>query len=182
MFKNLKIESMRMTEGMGEEGREVMMHRDLVRKTALKFLGKNYMDWVDDITQDVLLKALLKLHKFDDSKGNMESWLCTMTRNTCFDFMAKKANSLSNVSLDEVSFSLGEEDQTFNSKDLRKKIGYALDRLSEMDRTLLVLRYFFKCSGKEIAKVIGVAENQVAVRMIRAKERMRGIMERECGF
>ena len=182
MFKNLKFESMRMNEGMGKEGKEVMMHRDLVRKAAIKFLGKNYMDWVDDITQDVLLKALLKLHKFNDSKGNLESWLYTMTRNTCFDFMAKKANSLNNVSLDEVSFAIGEDDQIFNIKDLRKKLRYTLDRLSEMDRTFLVLRYYFKCSGREIAVLTGVAENQVAVRMIRAKERMKGIMERENGF
>lgn len=173
---------MRMNDGMGEGGKEVMLQRDLVRKAAIKFLGKNYMDWVDDITQDVLLKALLNLHKFNDAKGSLESWLYTMTRNTCFDFMAKKANSLNNISLDEVSFSLCEEDQIFNSKDLRKKLRYALDRLSEMDRTLLVLRYFFQSSGREIAQLTGVAENQVAVRMIRAKERMRGIMERECGF
>ena len=107
---------MRMNDGMGEGGKEVMLQRDLVRKAAIKFLGKNYMDWVDDITQDVLLKALLNLHKFNDAKGSLESWLYTMTRNTCFDFMTKKANSLNNISLDEVSFSLCEEDQFFNSK------------------------------------------------------------------
>ncbi len=173
---------MRMNDGMSKEGKEVMMHRDLVRKAAIKFLGKNYMDWVDDITQDVLLKALLKLHKFNDSKGKLESWLYAMTRNTCFDFMAKKANSLNNVSLDEFTVSLCEEDEMFNSKDLRRKIRYALDRLSEVDRTLLILRYFLKCSGRETAHFTGVSENQVAVRMIRARERMREIMERECSF
>ena len=173
---------MRMSEGMGNEEQNVMKHRDLVRKAAVKFLGKYYNDWADDITQDVMLKALLNLHKFSDSKGNIESWLYTMTRNACFDFMARKANSLNKVSLENTVLFFGEEEKIFDSKDMRRKVRYGLDRLSEMDRTLIVMRYYFKCTGREIAKLTGISENQVAGRLIRAKERMRGIIERECDF
>jgi RNA polymerase sigma factor (sigma-70 family) len=182
MFKNLKFESMRMFEGMGNEEQNVMKQRDLVRKAAVKFLGKNYNDWADDITQDVMLKALLNLNKFNASKGNLEAWMYTMTRNMCFDFMAKKANSLNNITLDESFLLFGEEEKMFNSKDLRRQMRYALDRLSELDRTLLVMRFFFKCNGREISKMTGIAEKQIASRLLRAKERLRGIMERECGF
>lgn len=171
-----------MTLSIWKEGKEVVMHGNLVRKAAIKFLGKNYIFWVDDITQDVLVKAFLNLHKFNDSKGSIESWLFAMTRNTCFDFMAKKVNSLTNVTLDEFSFSFSEGEKMIDSKDLRQKTRYALDRLSEVDRKFLLLKYFFNYSGKEIAQLTGIAENQIPVRMNRARDRMRGILERECGF
>lgn len=54
-----------------------------------------------------------------------------------------------------------------------------LDRLSERDRTLLILFELERLSGAEIAAILGISENNVAVSLHRAKERFRKRLQRE---
>jgi RNA polymerase sigma factor (sigma-70 family) len=90
--------------------------------------------------------------------------------------MAKKDN-LPKISVDE-SFALFVDDvQVLEYKGLRKLIKSSLDRLSELDRTLLILRFYFNCSGREISNLTGIPENQIASRLLRAKERLRRLIE-----
>jgi RNA polymerase sigma-70 factor (ECF subfamily) len=156
----------------------VIEHQELVRKAAAKYLGRHYRDWVDDITQDVMLKILQNLHKFDDSKGRIESWIYTMTRNLCFDLMDKKANGLGKISIDENFVVLFEDDKAIDYKDVRRLIKDGLDKLPVEDRTILVLRYHFDCSGREISSYTGIPENQVSMRVLRAKEKLKKALER----
>ena len=156
----------------------VLIHRDLVKKAAKKYLGKHYAHWADDITQDVMLKALKNLNKFDDSKGTLGAWIYTITRNMCFDLMAKKVNGLNNFSLDENFILICDTEKPFEIKALRKVIKYALAQLSERDRTMLMMRYYMDCSGREIAAFLEIPESQVACYMIRAKKRLKRLLDR----
>ena len=156
----------------------VLIHRDLVKKAAKKYLGKHYADWADDITQDVMLKALKNLHKFDDSKGSLAAWIYTITKNMCLDLMAKKINGLNNFALDENFILVCDTEKPFEIKALRSVIKHALAQLSDRDRTMLMMRYYMDCSGREIAVFLEIPENQVASYMIRAKNRLKVLLDR----
>lgn len=164
--------------GKIEKREEVLVnaHRELVKKAAVKYLGKHYHSWVDDITQDVLLKILMNFEKFDGSKGKIEAWIYTITRNLCFDLMAKKDN-LPKISFDSTFVLSADDTNVLEYKGLKKMIKRSIDQLSEQDRTMLILRYYFEFSGREIANHMSLPENQVPSRMLRAKERLRKIVE-----
>jgi len=171
---------MRSNERMSnEETKLVIKHRELVRTAAAKYLGKHYADWVDDITQDVLVKILTNFGKYDSSKGSIESWMYTMTRNMCYDLMAKKVNALNNIIIDEGFVLYCDEEISVEYKDVKKMIRSGLDKLSELDRTMLIMRYYFKCSGREMAELLGFPENQIASRLLRAKARLKNRLDNE---
>ena len=174
---------MRSNERMSSEAAKLVNeHRNLVRKAAAKYLGKHYADWVDDITQDVILKVLTNLHKYDNTRGTFESWIYTMTRNMCYDMMAKKVNGLENMSIDEEFILYTDNEKILEYKDVKKLIRTGLDKLSELDQALLIMRYYFKCSGREMAELLNFPENQIASRLLRAKARLKNLLEKEGGL
>lgn len=161
-----------------EETKSMDKHLLMVRKAAVKYLGKNYADWVDDITQDVMIKVLTNFDKFDEKKGSIESWIYTMTRNLCFDLMDKKANSLKKIEIDDSFVLYADEENVLEYNELKKIIRTGLDQLSEIDRTLLVMRFYMDASGREIAEQLNIPENQIPPRIMRAKARLRIYLDR----
>lgn len=162
----------------------VLNNEAMVRKAAKKYLTKGYEYWLDDVVQDVLMKAWSRISQFDEKLGNLSSWMYTMTRNHCFDLMERKGNSLSirvgtddlkNLS-DSPSFS---DEYGVDSKTLRK----ALERVGERDRIVLTLKYYFGYSGKEIAVLMDIPEKNIGMTVMRAKDRLKRILVGwGCGF
>jgi RNA polymerase sigma-70 factor (ECF subfamily) len=60
--------------------------------------------------------------------------------------------------------------------ELRSRIRAALDRLSESDREVLVLRHLEQLSTRETAAVLGIREGTVKLRHLRALERLRVLL------
>ena len=154
----------------------ILCQREMVKKTAKKYLGKHYADWVDDVTQDVMIKALNNLEKFDVALGTLDSWIFTITRNMCFDLMAKKANSLNNFTIDENFILVCDEEKPFEIKELSTTIEKALDQLSERDRSIVILRFYMNCTRREMAESMGLPESHIANYFFKAKERLRKIL------
>jgi RNA polymerase sigma-70 factor (ECF subfamily) len=67
---------------------EILIKRYLkaIYNFAYKYVGK---EEAEDVTQEVFLKMWRNLKKFKKEK-NFQSWLWTIARNTCFDFLRKK--------------------------------------------------------------------------------------------
>jgi RNA polymerase sigma-70 factor (ECF subfamily) len=66
--------------------------------------------------------------------------------------------------------------QRLAMSEARAQVRAALDRLSERDRELLVLRHLEQLSIREIAGVLGISEGAVKVRHVRALERLRDLL------
>lgn len=63
--------------------------------------------------------------------------------------------------------------------ELRARLGTALDRLSERDREVLILRHLEQLSTRETAAVLGISEGAVKTRHLRALERLRQLLAGE---
>lgn len=59
----------------------------------------------------------------------------------------------------------------------RRRIRGALDDLPDRDREVLVMRYLEQLSGAEIAAVLGIGEGAVKMRLLRALERLRALLD-----
>jgi RNA polymerase sigma-70 factor (ECF subfamily) len=155
----------------------LLSYEGMIRTTAAKYLGKQFGGWAADVTQDVLVKAWTRQDKYVSSKGELVNWLYTMTKNACLDLMNKKGNNVEALVFDVDFVSSLESDADMRYASMKGALREALNELGHRDKTLLIMRYYFKSSGREIAEFLGMPENQVASYMKRAKERLRDLLD-----
>jgi RNA polymerase sigma-70 factor (ECF subfamily) len=80
---------------------------------------------------------------------------------------------------DLMSRSLTTASQRLVRSELRQRVRAAIDRLQELHRDVLVLRYLEGLSTAEAAAVLGVAEGTIKSRLVRALEQLRTLLEDE---
>jgi RNA polymerase sigma-70 factor (ECF subfamily) len=147
-----------------------------IRKAAKNQLKSTHADWIDDVTQDVLIKVLEKGSKFNPSKGSFEGWITTITKNHCKDLKNKKDNLLK-AELSESHLLFDSSNKELEQRDTKNMIRKSLAQLSELDRQLILLRFNYDMSGREMASLLGIPENQISSRFQRAMKRLRLILE-----
>ena len=50
--------------------------------------------WVGDVAQDSVIRAFNKLHLYDETKGSFKSWVASIAKNVCIDFLRKPINKI----------------------------------------------------------------------------------------
>ena len=129
----------------------------------------------EDVTSSIFFKALRSIQSIDSSKP-LGPWLYKVARNTIIDHYrtAHPYQDISDawdISDDKVNI-IDEVDLAFRSHKLKP----FLARLSEEQRTVLMLRIWEEKSYKEIAEIIGKTEGNSKVIFSRALDALRKIM------
>jgi RNA polymerase sigma-70 factor (ECF subfamily) len=136
---------------------------------------------VEDIAQQVFLKAYFSLKRFDQ-RAAFTTWLYKITVNECWDLLRKKkVRPL--VYEAELSEEQGRQyiaagEQSDRSPDIsdrlaaRQRIETLLEGLEERDRLMLILKEVEGFSVHEIAKILELNGNTVKVRLFRARRRI----------
>lgn len=153
-----------------------------IKKVARKFLGTKFNDWVEDASQEALVKIIVNQDKYNQKNGVLEAWIYTITKNICLDIMSKKGNDpFCKVDVNE-SFTIVSNDEYQFEKDERTHlVENAISKLTERDQLLLTLKYYQDQSGREIALVLNVPEKNIPSFMMRAKYRLKYELEKgEC--
>ena len=138
---------------------------------------------VEDIAQEVWLKAFSKLHSFR-GEAPFEHWLMRMTVRTCYDFLRghqrNRESSFSELTEPETDwldrFVTQPETLTDNADAAKLLIGRVLDKLSPAARLVITLLEIEDRSVKEIAEITGWSVPLVKVRAFRARAEMRKIL------
>jgi RNA polymerase sigma-70 factor (ECF subfamily) len=134
----------------------------------------------EDLTQEVFSDALRALSTFRGD-ASPRTWLLSIARNRCIDYLRAKKRDPWGGALDETSHdpdahadqaALGSEWFADRSVVLR-----ALDALAEGDRALIVLRFKNGLEYDELATAFGLREGTVRMRVSRALARMRHVLE-----
>ena len=134
-----------------------------------RFLPGRYHHLAEDLAQDAMIRCLNKIHLYDDKKGNLKSWIYRVTQNFCFDMIRKMDKMITTP----LSFDIVENEKYEFDKVEKSKIRKAIRCLPKRDRELIMMRFYFDCSGREISKALGIPEAQVATYFRRAKLKLR---------
>ena len=146
--------------------------------TALK-LTRNE-DAARDISQDAYVKVYASLpHLRED--GAFIKWLQTIVLNLSKDYLRKSQPDLFVYAEDEEQFlqSIPETKEDFLPEDYienREKtrlIMEFVDSLPDAQRMSVMLYYYNQCSIREVAEIMGVAENTVMSRLNYARKRIK---------
>ena len=117
----------------------------------------------------------------------LRSFLCRIVRNLSISRYhantAKKRNSSYDVALEELEgiLSGGSAEEALDERELSRSINRFLDLLEEKTRVMFVLRYYHACPVADIARRMGLRPNNVSVRLLRTREKLREHL-REEGF
>ncbi len=140
---------------------------------------KNRED-VEDISQQVFLKAYFSLNRFDQ-RAAFSTWLYKITVNECWDLLRKKKvrplTYESELSEQQAQTYMsaehkGENADMIDELDVKQQLDQWLSCLEERDRALLVLKEVQGFTVEEIAEMLGINGNTVKVRLFRARQKI----------
>jgi RNA polymerase sigma-70 factor (ECF subfamily) len=136
---------------------------------------------VEDVAQQVFLKAYFSLKRFDQ-RAAFSTWLYKITVNECWDLLRKrKVRPLVlevDLSEEQARQYQAAEQVADGRRDAserlaaRERVEQLLECLEERDRSMLVLKEVQGFSVEEIAAVLEINANTVKVRLFRARQRM----------
>lgn len=121
------------------------------------------IDEAEDLVQETFLSAWKHWHQFN-GLSSRTTWIYRIAVNKCLTHI-KKANQRSNT-LKEI-----EIQPTTQDNDKNEAIHLLYDAINELDKVdrLLITMFLDELAYKEIAEVLGLRENTVAVRIHRIK-------------
>lgn len=136
---------------------------------------------VEDISQQVFVKAYFALKKFDQ-RSAFSTWLYKITVNECWDMLRKRKvrplvyeADLSEEQGRQYQASekqnTGEPDPATRLAD-RQRVERLLGFLDERDRGMLILKEVEGFAIEEIAELFDLNTNTVKVRLFRARQRI----------
>lgn len=138
---------------------------------------------VDDITQEVLLKAFASISSYRG--GSFRAYLARIARNHCYDMSrrkrVRKETSLEESIIDYLpSLEKGPLEEVLDHESTREMYGI-LGKLGDEDREMMLLRHVFDYSYEEIGEVFGMKAGAIRTRVSRARQRIMGLVEGRSG-
>lgn len=130
----------------------------------------NQTEDAEDIAQEVFVKAYKYIGNFD-GKSKLSTWLYRIAVNTAISHRRKKKYYTTELSQVATQPSVQQEN-CVKTEEQKKYIQQAFQLLSEDDVALLTLFYLQELSLKEIADVLTLEQNNVKVKLYRARKRL----------
>lgn len=147
---------------------------------------RNHND-AEDISQQVFSKIYFSIKNFD-FRSSLLTWIYKITVNECYDYLRKKRvrklvyesdfseeDSRKMENSDTVIDRGRPVDTALAQRDLVVKL---LGRLSEEDRTMILLKEVEGYSVEELSRISGMNENTIKVKLFRARQKLLKVAQR----
>lgn len=168
------------------QAQDEMAFREIVERYQAKVFSiiygilRNRND-AEDIAQQVFAKIYFSIKNFD-FRSSLLTWIYKITVNECYDYLRKKRvrklvyeSDFSNedTARVETSGSATDQkppvDQRLAQRDLILKL---LKKISEEDRSLILLKEVEGHSVEELSQMTGMNENTIKVKLFRARQKL----------
>ena len=168
------------------QARDEMAFREIVERYQAKVFSiiygilRNHND-AEDIAQQVFSKVYFSIRNFD-FRSSLLTWIYKITVNECYDYLRKKRvrklvyesdfseeDALRMEASDPAVDPAVPVDKRLAQQDLVMKL---LDRVSEEDRTLILLKEVEGHSVEELAQMTGMNENTIKVKLFRTRQKL----------
>ncbi|MBN1428732.1 MAG: sigma-70 family RNA polymerase sigma factor [Anaerolineae bacterium] len=137
-------------------------------------------DVAEDLTASTCLRALERLELYDPSRGRLRDWIFGIARNQFRDYLRSQRRRPTQVALSEAVECLIADDGfelNYDQKETMQEIIKYLETLSEREQEIIALRYGAGLHNQEIASMLAITSNHVAVLLRRAIGKLRDKME-----
>ena len=168
------------------QARDEIAFKEIVERYQTKVFSiiygilRNHND-AEDIAQQVFAKIYFSIGNFD-FRSSLLTWIYKITVNECYDYLRKKRvrklvyesdfsedDSLRMENSEPAMDHTKPVDQTLEQRDLLLKL---LSKVSEEDRTLILLKEVEGHSVEELAQMTGMNENTIKVKLFRTRQKL----------
>lgn len=133
----------------------------------------------EDITSQIFIKLFSKLESYQEKKAPLSAWIFCIARNAVTDYYRSRGRH-SYTSLDDI-WELADccdgPDCLVAAAEMRQSLHSALQYLSERERKIIELKFWYEFSNRSIAKFLGISDSNVGVILYRAIQRLRRILD-----
>ena len=159
-------------------GRVVVAHQDRI----FAYLGRMGLDGAtaEDIAQEAFLRVWRHAGKFNPRRGSLTTWILTIARNlalTRISLPGRRAETPIGSETLEIASDAPLPDEQSATLGRRRELHAALACLSAADRSLLSSSYIDELDLAAIARIEGCSVGAAKVRLHRARQRLRRILE-----
>jgi RNA polymerase sigma-70 factor, ECF subfamily len=183
-------ELVRLSQSGTEAAFEELVRRHQQRVFALVGGILRRKEDVEDVAQQVFLKAYLGIKRFDQ-RAAFSTWLYKIAVNECWDYLRKKKvrplTYEADLSEEQVSMLDGAvsadrpSESPYTRAEARELLEGMLAALPDQDRQLLVLKEMEGFSVQELSEILDLNVNTLKVRLFRARGRIMEIYRRRMG-
>jgi RNA polymerase sigma-70 factor (ECF subfamily) len=133
-----------------------------------------------ELAQETFVRAFTKLIKYQ-SEQRFFTWLYTISLNVVKNHLRRQSLwgrlVAGSVSVAAIPDQGSNQEKDLLAKEEQQQLQDALLKLPHGQRAALVLRYYEDQSFADIAQICGLPENTIKMRVYRALEKLRAVME-----
>lgn len=123
----------------------------------------------EDLFQEVIYQVWRSLDKFQGD-STVSTWVYRIALNVCLRSKMKQASDTNKISLSSIDFSItdksvAEDDEKYYL------LKHCISKLNDTDQSIIIL-YLEELPYAEMATVLGITENHVAVKMKRIRKKL----------
>lgn len=162
-------------------------------ESAMEILVKRYYDLVHsyiyrttndynisyDITQDVFIKMMKNLDKYNSKHGKFQSWLLKISVNTTKDYFRSKTYTQRSESYDIENHQIEDKSNVIDivsKKEESIKIKEAIEKLPNRQKEAILLKYYNDLKIKEISNITGDNENTIKSRLFNGVKNLKKLL------
>lgn len=131
----------------------------------------------EDLTQETFLRAWKHFGSFKSSKGTIQAFIYAIARNLVIDWQRKKKPVSLTLLYDDEIKSNEDIEENFLRKQNQEMVWSVLSKLDQLDRHIVILRYFEELSFSQIAQITGEKEGSARVRLHRILKKLKQYLE-----
>ncbi|MEG1408820.1 MAG: RNA polymerase sigma factor [Terrisporobacter sp.] len=162
-------------------------------ESAMEILVKRYYDLVHsyiyrttndyniayDITQDVFIKMMKNLDKYNLNDGKFKNWLLKIAVNTTKDYFKSKTYKQRIENYDIENHQIEDKFNVIDiisKKEESIKIKEAVENLPSLQREAIFLKYYNDLKIKEISKITGDKESTIKSRLFNGIKNLKKLL------
>ena len=128
---------------------------------------------VEECVADAFIHLWAHPEKLDPQRGCLKSWLCMVVRSRAID-RYRDLTRRSTVPLESAMMAgrMGVQDALLREETRRELIA-AVNALADLEKDILIRRYFYEQKPKEIARALDLSVKQVDNYLYRSKQKLR---------
>jgi RNA polymerase sigma-70 factor (ECF subfamily) len=171
------------TEALRDERRDfrdvVEEHSSQMYRLAYRLTGNR--DDAEDVVQETFLRAYRAWHRFD-GQAKASTWLYRIAANYATDLLRRrgrwKTSPIDTVETHgAMASALPSAERVALGGDVERKVRETMGRLTARERIAFTLRHYQGLSIREVADVMGLADNAAKNHIFRAVRKMRAALE-----
>jgi RNA polymerase sigma factor (sigma-70 family) len=147
------------------------LHRGIIFKVCKLYCTTE--EDCNDLYQDIVAQLWRAWQGFR-GEAKISTWIYRIALNTAISGFRKQKRNPLHQSVDTDEVQLPQEDTRKKKEDL-EVLYTAIGKLSEVEKAMVML-YLDDVSYEEIASIMGITQNNVRVKMMRTREKLKTIM------